>query len=148
MNEVTYQIWLSFGAFCIIAEILIPGLVMVFVGLGALTVALGIQLGHLGPLSSQFVTFFASSMIYLFTLRLFFLRFVPTNAKKESVDEDAQTIGQIVQIVETIPAGGTGRVEYSDSSWQAESNSDEKLLSGEQVKIVGRHNITWIVEKI
>ena len=129
-------------------EFLVPGLVMVFVGLGALTVALGMQLGYIDEIPQQFTTFFISSIIYLLTLRFLVLRFVPSVTRKENIDEDEEVIGSIVELVADINSGEFGRVEHSGSSWQARAEGDQTILKGEQVKIIGRDNITWIVQKI
>jgi len=129
-------------------EFLVPGLVMVFVGLGALTVALGMHLGYIDEIVQQFITFFISSIIYLLTLRFLVLRFVPSVTRKENIDEDEEVIGSIVELVADINSGEFGRVEHSGSSWQARAEGDQTILKGEQVKIIGRDNITWIVQKI
>ena len=129
-------------------EFLVPGLVMVFVGLGALTVALGMHLGYIDGVLQQFTTFFISSIIYLLTLRFLVLRFVPTVTRKENIDEDEEVMGSIVEIVADINSGEFGRFEHSGSSWQARAEGDQTILKGEQVKIIGRDNITWIVQKI
>jgi len=129
-------------------EFLVPGLVMVFVGLGALTVALGMHLGYIDEILQQFTTFFISSIIYLLTLRFLVLRFVPSVTRKENIDEDEEVMGSIVEIVADINSGEFGRVEHSGSSWQARAEGDQTILKGEQVKIIGRDNITWIVQKI
>jgi membrane protein implicated in regulation of membrane protease activity len=148
MNELLFTIWLGFGIFCVIAEFLLPGLVIVFIGLGALTVVLGLHLGYIETIAGQLTTFFVSSIVYVFTLRLFLLRLIPTNTKKENVNEDENVLGEIAEVVETISSGEFGRIQHSDSSWKAKANSDAEILKGEKVKIVGRDNITWIVEKI
>ena len=129
-------------------EFLVPGLVMVFVGLGALTVALGMHLGYIDEIVQQFITFFISSIIYLLTLRFLVLRFVPSVTRKENIDEDEEVIGSIVELVADINSGEFGRVEHSGSTWQARAEGDQTILKGEQVKIIGRDNITWIVQKI
>ena len=129
-------------------EFLVPGLVMVFVGLGALTVALGMQLGYIDEIPQQFTTFFISSIIYLLTLRFLVLRFVPSVTRKENIDEDEEVMGSIVEIVADINSGESGRVEHSGSTWQARAEGNQTILKGEQVKIIGRDNITWIVQKI
>jgi len=129
-------------------EFLIPGLVMVFVGLGALTVALGMHLGYIDEIVQQFITFFISSIIYLLTLRFLVLRFVPSVTRKENIDDDEEVMGSIVEIVADINSGEFGRVEHSGSTWQARAEGDQTILKGEQVKIIGRDNITWIVQKI
>jgi len=148
MNDLAFSIWLGSGIFLMAIEFLVPGLVMVFVGLGALTVALGMQLGYIDEIVQQFITFFISSIIYLLTLRFLVLRFVPSVTRKENIDEDEEVMGSIVEIVADINSGEFGRVEHSGSSWQARAEGDQTILKGEQVKIIGRDNITWIVQKI
>ena len=148
MSDIAFSLWLSSGIFLIAVEFLVPGLVMVFVGLGALTVALGMHLGHVDGVLEQFITFFISSIIYLLTLRFLVLRFVPSASRKENIDEDEEVMGSIVEIVADINPGEFGRVEHSGSTWQARAEGDQTILKGEQVKIIGRDNITWIVQKI
>ena len=148
MNSLAFSLWLSSGIFLTAIEFLVPGLVMVFVGLGALTVALGMHLGYIDEIVQQFITFFISSIIYLLTLRFLVLRFVPSVTRKENIDEDEEVIGSIVELVADINSGEFGRVEHSGSSWQARAEGDQTILKGEQVKIIGRYNITWIVQKI
>ena len=148
MNDLAFSIWLGSGIFLMAIEFLVPGLVMVFVGLGALTVALGMQLGYIDEIPQQFTTFFISSIIYLLTLRFLVLRFVPSVTRKANIDEDEEVMGSIVELVADINSGEFGRVEHSGSSWQARAEGDQTILKGEQVKIIGRDNITWIVQKI
>ncbi|MBT4185118.1 MAG: NfeD family protein [Deltaproteobacteria bacterium] len=148
MNSFAFSLWLGSGIFMMAIEFLVPGLVMVFVGLGALTVVLGMHFGYIDGILQQFITFFVSSIIYLLTLRFLVLRFVPSESRKENIDEDEEVIGSIVGLVEDINSGAFGRVEHSGSSWQARAEGDQTILKGEQVKIIGRDNITWIVQKI
>ena len=148
MNNLAFSLWLGSGIFLMAIEFLVPGLVLVFVGLGALTVALGMHLGYIDEIVQQFITFFISSIIYLLTLRFLVLRFVPSVTRKENIDEDEEVIGSIVELVEDINSGEFGRVKHSGSSWQARAEGDQTILKGEQVKIIGRDNITWIVQKI
>jgi len=86
-------------------------------------------------------------MIYLLTLRFLVLRFVPADNRKENIDEDEEVMGSIVEIVADINSGESGRVEHSGSTWQARAEGNQTILKGEQVKIIGRDNITWIVQK-
>jgi len=148
MNDFAFSLWLGSGIFLMATELLLPGLVMVFVGMGALTVALGMYFGYIDGNIQQFITFFISSIIYLLTLRFLVLRFVPTDTRKENIDEDDEVIGSIVEVVADIKSGEFGRVEQSGSSWQARTEGDQTILKGEQVEIVGRDNITWMVKKI
>ena len=98
MDGLSFSIWLGFGFFLMAIEFLVPGLVMVFVGLGALTVALAMFLGYIDSVLQQFLFFFISSTIYLLSLRFLVLSFVPTNKRKENIDEDEIVIGEIVEM--------------------------------------------------
>ena len=147
MSNLAFSLWLGSGIFLMAIEFLVPGLVMVFVGLGSLTVALGMHFGYIDGILQQFITFFISSIIYLFTLRFLVLRFVPSVTRKENIDEDEEVMGSIVEIVADINSGESGRVEHSGSTWQARAEGNQTILKGEQVKIIGRDNITWIVQK-
>ena len=148
MSNLAFSLWLGSGIFLMAIEFLVPGLVMVFVGLGSLTVVFGMHFGYIDGILQQFITFFISSIIYLLTLRFLVLRFVPSVTRKENIDEDEEVMGSIVEIVADINSGEFGRVEHSGSSWQARAEGDQTILKGEQVKIIGRENITWIVQKI
>ena len=148
MENLAFNLWLGSGIFLMAIEFLVPGLVLVFVGLGSLTVVFGMHFGYIDGILQQFITFFISSIIYLLTLRFLVLRFVPSVTRKENIDEDEEVMGSIVEIVADINSGEFGRVEHSGSSWQARAEGDQTILKGEQVKIIGRDNITWIVQKI
>ena len=148
MDGIAFSIWLGLGFFFMATEFLVPGLVMVFVGLGALTVALSMYLGYIDSLIQQFLIFFISSIIYLISLRFLVLSFVPTNRRKENIDEDEEVIGKIVEIISDINSDEFGRIDHSGSSWKASSEGGQTILKGEKAKIVGRDNITWIVKKI
>ena len=148
MENLAFSLWLGSGIFLMAIEFLVPGLVLVFVGLGSLTVVFGMYLGYIDGILQQFITFFISSIIYLFTLRFLVLRFFTSVTRKENIDEDEEVMGSIVELVADINSGELGRVEHSGSSWQARAEGDQTILKGEQVKIIGRDNITWIVQKI
>ena len=148
MENLAFSLWLGSGIFLMAIEFLVPGLVLVFVGLGSLTVVFGMHFGYIDGILQQFITFFISSIIYLLTLRFLVLRFVPSVTRKENIDEDEEVMGSIVEIVADINSGEFGRIEHSGSSWQACAEGDQTILKGEKVKIIGRDNITWIVQKI
>ena len=148
MENLAYTLWLGSGIFLMAIEFLVPGLVLVFVGLGSLTVVFGMHFGYIDGILQQFITFFISSIIYLLTLRFLVLRFFTSVTRKENIDEDEEVMGSIVELVADINSGEFGRVEHSGSSWQARAEGDQTILKGEQVKIIGRDNITWIVQKI
>ena len=105
MENLAFSLWLGSGIFLMAVEFLVPGLVMVFVGLGSLTVVFGMHFGYIDGILQQFTTFFISSIIYLFTLRFLVLRFVPSVTRKGNIDEDEEVMGSIVEIIADINSG-------------------------------------------
>ncbi len=84
MDFVTFfkWFWWILGSVLVLAEFLLPGLVVVFVGLGALTVAALNYFGFVTTIIPQFLTWFVSSIIYCFTLRLLVIKIYPSDVVK------------------------------------------------------------------
>ena len=142
-----FEFWLGFGIAMVLAEAILPGLVSIFVGMGALTVAALMHYHYLDNISSQFLAWFISSIVYIFSLRMLAMKYYPTDTVVQKTDDDVAVIGQLVEVVETIPCDGTGRIAHSDSTWNAISKESQEIQSGEEVKVIGRDNITWLVER-
>ena len=142
-----FEFWLGFGIALAFAEAILPGLVSIFLGMGALTVAALLYYQYIDSIASQFIAWFVTSTVYIFTLRILVVKYYPTDTVVQNTDDDVAVIGQLVEVVDTIPSGGTGRIAHSDSTWNAISNGTEDIQSGEQVKVIGRDNITWLVER-
>ena len=142
-----FEFWLGFGIALAFAEAILPGLVSIFLGMGALTVAALLHYQYIDSIASQFIAWFVTSTVYIFTLRILVVKYYPTDTVVQNTDDDVAVIGQLVEVVDTIPSGGTGRIAHSDSTWNAISNGTEDIQSGEQVKVIGRDNITWLVER-
>ena len=142
-----FAFWLGFGIALVLAEAILPGLVSIFVGMGALTVAALLHYHYIDSIASQFIAWFVSSIGYIFSLRLLAMKYYPTDTMVQRTDDDTAVVGQLVEVVETIPSGGTGRIAHSESTWNAISNEGVEIQAGEEVKVIGRDNITWLVEK-
>ncbi len=141
------NIWILAGVILVFSELLVPGLVTVFLGLGALTVAALLHFAVIESLAAQLSAWFIISTIYIFTLRILVMRYYPMDTEKRNIDEDKMMIGKIVEVIETIPAAGSGRVQFGESTWTAVDIDGEQVFAGEKVRIVARDNISWIVEK-
>ncbi len=145
--ETPLKIWILFGVILIFAEFFVPGLVTIFLGLGALTVAGLLHLKYIDSIAAQFSAWFIISTVYIFSLRILVMRYYPMDTEKKIIDEDIMMIGKIVEVIETIPAAGAGRVRFGESTWTATSGGDGPIFAGEKVRIVARDNISWVVEK-
>jgi len=147
ITELIHWFWWILGGVLIISEFIIPGLVVVFVGMGAITVAILKHYGVLEGLNAELLVWFASSLFYIFTLRFLVIKIYPSDTKKQNIDEDKDVFGQMVEVIKEIPEGGIGRVNQGESTWPAISDYKGIIHIGEKVEIVGRDNLTWKVCK-
>lgn len=137
--------WIVAGAVLIVLELIVPGMVLVFLGAGALLVALLVWLGLVQTWVASITTWFIASLVLLLVLRGFFQRFISGDAETQSTDEDFDTYGKVVDVVEAIGPDKEGRIRYRGTTWQA-ACYDNTLEAGTKAKIVCRENLIWIVE--
>lgn len=137
--------WIVAGVVLIILELVVPGAVLVFLGAGALLVALLIWLGLVQTWVSSITAWFIASLVLLLVLRSFFQRFVSGDAEKQSTDEDLDAYGKVVDVVEAIGPSQEGRIRYRGTTWQAACH-DHTIEAGTKAQIVYRENLIWIVE--
>ena len=139
-------LWIIAGIVLLVLELVVPGLVLVFLGAGALLVALLVWLGVVESWTAAITTWFVSSLILLVGLRSFFYRLMPGEAEQgASTDEDADAFGEIVEVAEAIAPDAPGRIRYRGTTWEAACYS-ETLEAGSKARIVYRENLVWVVE--
>jgi len=97
-----WMIWLVVGAVFITLEMILPGGIVIFLGMGAATVSLGIYLGWITNWVSSFLTFFISSLVYILILRSLFIQYFEGDSSVQNVDEDNDLVGAIVEVAENI----------------------------------------------
>ena len=137
--------WIVVGAVFVVLELIVPGMVLVFLGAGALLVALLVWLGLVQTWVASITTWFIASLVLLLVLRGFFQRFISGDAETQSTDEDFDTYGKVVDVVEAIGPDKEGRIRYRGTTWQA-ACYDNTLEAGTKAQIVCRENLIWIVE--
>lgn len=144
-------IWMLLGIFLILAEFVVPGLVVVFFGFSALIVGLLIWAGMPGEGPLPFVVFAAVSLGTLLLLRKQCKSwFVGKSIGSQIAGEDDDFLGR-----EAIVASGfdnaraqAGRVTYRGTQWDARTKEETQLKTGDPVKIIGRKDSVLIVEKV
>lgn len=148
MNFPTELAWLLAGILLVFIEFFIPGVIIVFFGFGAVTVAFTTWI-HLTPtLALQVLVFWISSVIYLLFLRRLLKR-VFTGRQQVGQEElnFIVEIGKTVPVIEFIEPGEVGgKVRYQGTQWAA--RCDVSCAPGECVRIKGYDNLTLIVEKV
>ena len=142
MSVVT--IWLLCGVIGLALELILPGLIVLFFGCGAILTGIATWIFPSLTTESQLIIFVVSSVV-LFLIFRKMLRNRFFNKSKESDDELAdEYIGK--QAVATCDfASGRGEVEFKGAKWEAYS-SDE-IHTGDQVVITSRESIKLTVEK-
>ena len=148
MAESSYVIvWLLGGLAIILLEIVLPGGIAFFLGMGALLVALLLYLGVVEGILQALMTWFIGSLVLIFTLRESVSKIFPSSVERTNTDEDLDAYHQVVGVSETIPAKGEGRIDFRGSTWTAKNyHQDRDLVRGEQVRIIFRENLVWLVE--
>lgn len=142
----TILFWIIMGLCLIFLEFLVPGLVVIFLGLGALFVALLQWSGILESWTTSFATWFGSSFAFLILLRSIFRKFLPSEVTKDYSDEDDEAFGAIVDVLETVNShNNEGRIKFSGTTWSAQCIEGE-IKVGQKAKIVYRNDLAWVIE--
>jgi membrane protein implicated in regulation of membrane protease activity len=139
-------IWFLVGLAFILLEVFMPGIILVFFGLGAWLVTLTTWAGLTGSLTSQLLMWALSSLLLLFLLRRWVRsRLSGHSASEQDPDVDLDDFrGKTVVVVQDVgPDGRDGRVEFKGAEWRA--TSPEVLKAGDRAVIVGMDGITLLV---
>jgi len=137
--------WTVLGFVLILSELILPGAIVVFLGLAALIVAICLYLGLISGWVSALTLWFISSLVLIIALRHLFQKFIQGDVETQNADEDLDAFGALAVVTEKIDPDADGRIDFRGSSWKAKCFEDT-LLPGTKVKIISRDDITWIVE--
>lgn len=143
----TVWFWIVLGFALIVLELFIPGLVVIFLGAGALIVAFLQWIGLLESWPASISAWIGSSVLFLVFLRGLCKKFLPGEVSKGNVDEDDEAFGAVVDVMDTVRSDNAeGRIKFRGTTWSAKC-IEGKIKAGEKAKIVYRDNMTWIVEQ-
>lgn len=138
-------IWLVFGIVLMALELVVPGLVVVFLGLAALLVAGGLGLGLIGGWVGALTAWFVTSTVLTLGLRSAFTRFLPGSSRKQLTDEDLDAFGEVAIVLSEVGPKQGGRIRFRGSTWAAET-TEQTLPVGSKARVIARDNLVWIVE--
>jgi len=147
MAESVIWVWLIGGALLALLELVLPGLVSLFLGLAALAVAGLIRLGLVDSWSSAMTAWFALSIAFVMGLRGFVARLVPGATEKGQTDEDLLAAGQLVDVVEGVGVETPGRIRFGGTTWPARSMA-AFIPAGQKARIAFRDHTSWVVESV
>ena len=140
-------LWLYFGAFLVLAELLAPGFVIFFFGLSAATVGLlWFVFGEAFDLTWQLIAFSAFSVVYLVGLRRLLKRPFSGKTTEPNADFDNEYIGRVGTVTSATKPPLAGRVEVGDAEWTAVAA--DPIAAGANVKVISQNNLTFKVEEM
>jgi membrane protein implicated in regulation of membrane protease activity len=140
-------VWFVVGLVLVLAEFATPGVILVFIGLGAWVASLTAWLGVTTTLGAQVTVFAVSSLVLLVGLRRFFKKwfmgFTAQNPDaKQILDEFT---GKNVRVISPITAAGQGKVEFKGANWNAQSA--DTIEAGEVAEITGVEGLVLHVRR-
>ncbi len=140
-------VWFIIGLVLLVLELLTPGLVIIFFGLGAWIVAVACLWKPL-PINTQLIIFIIASPVILLILRNRFKSlFSGYSSGVQNPNKNMEDfIGSKAIVKETIAAHQGGKVELNGTLWSAEA--DEEIAVGSNVLVVSRKNLLLQVKKV
>ena len=128
-------IWFLVGLGALILEFTLPGLIIIFFGVGAWIVAL-LLLFFPVPAFWQIAIFVVVSTVSLLLMRR---RFYPQlTATPDSMDD---FIGKTATVKTKFKAGEYGSVIFKGAAWKAQTDSAVALVPGQYVEIISQDSI-------
>ena len=140
--------WFIAGLVLILMEFAVPGVILVFFGIGAWIVAVLVYFGLLTSLTSQLFVFSAASIALLVVLRKwvrgkFYGHVTGTQDLSHNLDEFAGH--KVTALTDIHPGKADGLVEFKGADWKA--SSEEQIKKGEMATIVKNEGLTLIIKK-
>jgi len=142
-------VWFLIGLVLVIIEFFLPGVILVFFGIGAFVAALTTWIGLTRSLPSQLIVFAVGSLLLVLSLlRWVRNRFLGHASQPRNGSTDLDDFsGKIVKVIRNIsPGSRDGRVEYKGTQWTALSN--EEISEGDLAEILETEGIVLKVRKV
>lgn len=138
-----WQMWVALSIVCLILELMAGDFFILCFSIGSVFAAVSAAAGLNGYV--QLVVFAAFTLISLFWVRPFAKRYLQKDADHRVSNADA-LMGRQGRVVETVKAGGYGRVQIDGDVWKAVSSSEADISEGTNVRVVGRESTIITVE--
>lgn len=147
MGEYAPIIWFLLGLVLILSELMLPGVVLLFFGIGAWLAATLLWLGVIDSLAMSLAVFTVTSVLSLLLLRKYVVRtFKGRKSGEDNVNEEQEFIGKLATVLETIdPNREGGKIEFRGVQWNA--TAEEVIEKGVSVRIASRENLTVRVNR-
>lgn len=145
-NPIT--VWVCLGIILMLAEIIIPGGIVILLGSACLIVAAALATGIIEGIAQSLTLWFIASMVLLLSFRHVTQQMVGGDSHVGNTDEELDLYNQIAVVKEAIgPGQQTGRIHCLGSDWTALGDGTE-IKAGSKVRIICRENIALVVEPL
>ncbi len=133
-------IWLVLGIVLLCAELLVPGIFLMWMGVAALATALIVGLADV-PMGWQILIFVVFSVFSAWGARQWLSAYGMESADPLMNDRGGRLVGQRVVVTSAIE-GGSGRVKHGDSEWIA---SGDDAPVGARLVVTGHDGAMLLV---
>jgi len=137
------MIWFMIGLVLFLLELVVPGFVIFFFGVGAWVTALVCLISDPG-INIQAVIFVVVSVLALVGLRKIITKKFFYSKDKLSEEVEDEFTGKEAVALADFGTDKKGKVEFKGTNWKAESGSEIK--AGQTVIIIEKENFKLIVE--
>lgn len=139
-------VWFIIGILFLFAELIMPGFIIFFFGIGALITALLTLMFGIESVAIQIIIFLAASMLSLVFLRKFFSKLFKGKVENKGGLSDEFIGRKVIVIKEIKPNSLKGKVELNGALWEADS--EFYIKKDAVVEIIARKDLTVIVKPV
>jgi membrane protein implicated in regulation of membrane protease activity len=136
-------VWFIIGLVLFLLELVLPGFVIFFFGVGAWVTALLCLIANPG-INLQAIVFAVTSILSLVLLRKMIQRRFFYSKDELSKDVEDEFTGREAVATMDFKPGHTGKVEFKGTTWKAEST--ESIVQGQTVIIKSKENFKLFIE--
>lgn len=138
-----WQLWAVVAVICLILEMMAGDFFIICFSIGSLFAALVAAMG--GGIYLQLTAFAIFTLVCLFWLRPFAKRYLHKGEDARISNADA-LLGRKGRVVETVKAGGYGRVQIDGDVWKAVTTGERDIPEGTTVTVTDRASTIITVE--
>jgi len=143
LSQNLWQVWAVIAVLCLILEMTSGDCFIICFSFGALVAAVAAAVGFGGYV--QLVAFAVFTLVFLFWFRPLAKRYLHRGEDKRVSNADA-LLGRKGRVVETVRAGGYGRVQIDGDVWKAVTLGEGDIPQGEMVTVTDRASTIITVE--
>ena len=143
-----FEIWIVLAIIFALAEIFVPGGILLNLGISSLLVAVGVHQKLLDTWVLTLTAWFFVATIMLFFVYLLTDKFFKGDQTVANSHEEVDVYGTEVDVIQSIGPGNTpGRIEFQGTTWTALGDGS-LIQAGNKASIICKENISYIVEPV